>query len=103
VLALAFLGATGQKLQLFHVLALMLLLGIGVDYSIFLHERPTLRRVTAAWLAVGLSAASTLLSFGLLGFSNTPALQAFGFTMAIGIMTAWWILPFFGNDRGRRV
>src|SRR5215472_6628540 len=96
-LALAFLGATGQKLQLFHVLALMLLLGIGVDYSIFLHERSTSRHASPAWLAVGLSAASTLLSFGLLGFSKTPALQAFGFTMAVGIMTAWRIVPYFGS------
>ena len=103
VLALALVGVIGQKLQLFHVLALMLLLGIGVDYSIFLHERPTPRHASAAWLAVGLSAASTLLSFGLLGFSKTPALQAFGFTMAIGILAAWWIVPCFGGDRERRV
>jgi predicted exporter len=99
VLALALVGATGEKLQLFHVLALMLLLGIGVDYSIFLHEHPTPRHTTAAWLAVGLSAASTLLSFGLLGFSKTPALQAFGFTMAIGITTAWSIVPWFDKER----
>jgi predicted exporter len=97
VFTLALLGMTGQKLQLFHVLALMLLLGIGVDYSIFLHERPT-RAHYAAWLAVGLSAASTLLSFGLLGLSKTPALQAFGFTLLIGIATAWLIVPCFGKE-----
>jgi predicted exporter len=76
----------------------MLLLGIGVDYSIFLHERPTQAHYTA-WLAVGLSAASTLLSFGLLGLSKTPALQAFGFTLLIGIATAWLIVPCFGKER----
>ena len=38
VLTLA-LGLTGQALQLFHVLALMLLLGIGVDYGIFMQEQ----------------------------------------------------------------
>ena len=32
---LALLGMAGQNLQLFHVLALMLLLGVGVDYGIF--------------------------------------------------------------------
>jgi predicted exporter len=98
VFALAVVGMTGQKLQLFHVLALMLLLGIGVDYSIFLHERPTRVHYTA-WLAVGLSAASTLLSFGLLGLSKTPALQAFGFTLLIGIAAAWLIVPCFGKKR----
>ena len=33
-------------------LALMLLLGVGVDYGIFLHEHPS-RRDAIAWLAVG--------------------------------------------------
>ena len=93
----ALLGITGQQLQLFHVLALMLLLGIGVDYGIFMQEHPD-RREHAAWLAVGLSAVSTLLSFGLLGLSKTPALQAFGLTMLIGTALVWLIVPCFGTE-----
>ncbi len=98
VATLALLGMAGQNLQLFHVLALMLLLGVGVDYGIFLQEHPN-RRDPIAWLAVGLSALSTLLSFGLLSLSKTPALQAFGLTMLIGTMTVWLIVPCFRNDR----
>jgi predicted exporter len=97
VAALALLGIAGQNLQLFHMLALMLVLGIGVDYGIFFQEHPD-RRDPAAWLAVSLSASSALLSFGLLGLSNTPALQAFGLTMLIGIATVWLIAPCFGKD-----
>src|SRR4029453_8787179 len=95
--ALALLGMAGQNLQLFHVLALMLLLGVGVDYGIFLHEHPS-RRDAIAWLAIGLSALSTLLSFGLLCLSKTPALQAFGLTMLTGTITVWFIVPCFRND-----
>jgi predicted exporter len=98
VTVLAMLGITGQSLQLFHVLALMLILGIGVDYGIFFQENP-IRRPDTEWLAAGLSASSTLLSFGLLGLSQTPALQAFGVTLAIGITTVWLIVPCFRNDR----
>jgi predicted exporter len=97
---LALLGSAGQNLQLFHVLALMLLLGIGVDYGIFIQERAG-RRDYAAWLAVSLSAMSTLLSFGLLGLSKTPALQAFGVTMLIGIAAVWLLAPCFGNDQAQ--
>jgi predicted exporter len=96
IATLALLGSAGQNLQLFHVLALMLLLGVGVDYGIFFHEHPT-RRDAVAWLAVGLSALSTLLSFGLLSLSKTPALQAFGLTMLIGTITVWLIVPCFRN------
>jgi predicted exporter len=97
VVTLALLGVTGQSLQLFHVLALMLLLGIGVDYGIFFQEHPD-RRDPVAWLAIGLSALSTLLSFGLLSLSKTPALQAFGLTMLIGIVSVWLLAPCFAQD-----
>ena len=94
---LAMLGWTHQPLQLFHVLALMLLLGVGVDYGIFMQE-PAGTHVAPAWLATGLSAANTLLSFGLLGLSQTPALQAFGVTMLSGITLVWFIVPFFRKE-----
>ena len=91
---LALFGIAGQPLQLFHVLALMLILGIGVDYGIFLHEYADARESTP-WQAIRLSAISTLLSFGLLGLSNTPALRAFGITMAVGVVLVWIIMPCF--------
>lgn len=99
IAALALLGFGGQNIQLFHVLALMLLLGVGVDYGIFMQEHPG-RRNTTPWLAVGLSAANTILSFGLLGLSKTPALQAFGLTMLLGIALVWLIVPCFGKEHG---
>jgi len=93
VLTVALLGFSGQQLQLFHVLALMLLLGVGVDYGIFMQE-PS-EGDDAPWLAVGLSAASTILSFGLLALSGTPALQAFGLTMLAGAALVWLFAPCF--------
>jgi len=97
LITLAMLGWTHQPVQLFHVLAFMLLLGIGVDYGIFMQEQASANPRTA-WLAIGLSAANTLLSFGLLALSQTPALQAFGFTMLIGIAMVWIIVPFFRKE-----
>jgi predicted exporter len=96
VVTLAALGFAGQPLQLFHVLALMLLLGVGVDYGIFMQEKPE-RGAAAPWLAVGLSAANTILSFGLLGLSGTPALHAFGLTMLIGTALVWLSVPCFAT------
>ncbi|GJI89877.1 MMPL family transporter [Duganella hordei] len=96
IATLALLGYGAQNLQLFHVLALMLLLGVGVDYGIFMQEHPD-RRDHTPWLAVGMSAANTILSFGLLGLSKTPALQAFGLTMLLGTALVWIIVPCFGS------
>ena len=98
IATLGVLGLAGQSLQMFHVLALMLMLGVGVDYGIFMQEHPG-RRDSTPWLAVGLSAANTILSFGLLGLSRTPALQAFGLTMLIGTTLAWLLVPCFSSSR----
>jgi len=86
----ALLGWLGQPFQLFNVLALVLLLGIGVDYGIFLLEHPA---DGASWLAVVLGAGSTWLAFGLLALSTTPALRAFGLTLLLGIALVWALSP----------
>ncbi|WP_157062494.1 MMPL family transporter [Pseudoxanthomonas dokdonensis] len=90
LLTVAALGWLGQPLQLFNVLALMLLLGMGIDYGIFLSEH---RGDPSAWLAVCVGAASTWLSFGLLALSATPALRAFGLTLLLGIGLVWLLSP----------
>jgi len=90
LVALAALGWLGEPLQLFNVLALLLLLGVGIDYGIFLIEQ---NDASHAWLAVCLGAAGTGLSFGLLSLSATPALHAFGLTLLLGIGAVWLLSP----------
>lgn len=90
VITVALLGALGQPFQLFNVLALLLLLGVGVDYGIFLLEH---RDDGSAWLAVVLGAGSTWLSFGLLALSSTPALRAFGLTLLLGLVLVTLLAP----------
>ncbi|MFO1339622.1 MAG: hypothetical protein U1F53_15585 [Burkholderiaceae bacterium] len=91
--ALAVLGAAGLPLQLFNVLALLLLLGVGVDYGVFLLEHRAGHDQGSAWLAVVLGAASTALSFGLLALSTTPALRAFGLTLGVGLVVVTLLAP----------
>ena len=98
---LALLAIAQQPLQLFHVLALLLLLGVGVDYGIFLLAQPQ-RQELRGFVAVTLAAASTWLAFGLLALSNTPALRAFGLTLGLGILLAWWFTPFLIPDHETR-
>jgi predicted exporter len=90
LLVLAVHGLAGFPVQLLTLVSLLLLLGMGVDYGIFLKERPDDGRM---FVAICLSAASTLLSFGLLAFSGTPALRAFGFATLLGVAFVWLIAP----------
>ena len=86
LLALACLAWCGVPVNLFHVLALLLVLGMGSDYSIFLREArgpegPALLAVVVAML-------TAVLSFGLLAFSSTPFIRAIGQVQALGIVSA---------------
>ncbi|MCS6763696.1 MAG: hypothetical protein MO853_06655 [Candidatus Protistobacter heckmanni] len=89
-LTLACLGYAGRPLTLFHWMALKLVLGVGVNYSMFLREGMRCEDVDLGAVAVGvvLSAATTQLSFGLLALSAMPALSSFGLALLIGINLA---------------
>lgn len=83
LLTLAALGWMGIAANLFTMLALLLVLGLGVDFAIFL--RDTERTPISSRLGVTLAALTTLFSFGGLVFSATPFLRAIGLTLALGI------------------
>jgi predicted exporter len=94
-LTLAAFGYARVPLNLFNCLALMLVLGVGSNYAVFLREG-CMRAgadLGAVWTGVLLSAATTLLSFGMLGASAMPALHSFGMTLALGIALAVVLAP----------
>ena len=90
-ITLGCLGYAGVAINLFHVLALLLVLGVGIDYSIFFAESESHRDSTM--LAVILSTITTLLSFGLLALSQTAAISGFGVVVSIGMVCALLFSP----------
>lgn len=70
------------ELNLFHVMALFLVLGFGMDYTIFVREMGEHQAKTLQ--AILLSALTSLLSFGLLSLSNIPVVASFGTALLIG-------------------
>lgn len=91
LISLGIFGHLGIPLTLFNLMGLILVLGVGVNYSIFLREGGI--HATAKFAGVLLSASTTLLSFGFLAFSATPALSGFGLTLLIGIGIAVLLAP----------
>ena len=75
-------GLASGYFNLFTVLALFMVMGLGADYCIFLHNSPgdgyVLRSVGASWL-------TTEISFGLLAFSDTAVLSSYGLVLAAGL------------------
>ncbi len=86
VLTVAVLLLLGEKLTLFHLVALLLVLGLAVDYTVFMQSHATnpdegARTVHALLACV----ASTTAVFALLASSTIPVLHAIGITVALGV------------------
>ena len=91
VWAPVFAGACGVPFSVFSLMALLLTLGVGVNYSIFLWEGGD--RSKSALAGVLASCLTTLLSFGLLAVCTLPALRWLGLTLSFGITTAFMLTP----------
>jgi predicted exporter len=76
--------------NIFNLVALMLVFGIGLDMGIFLQES---RGGVHTWLAVSLSTLTSLLAFGLLALSQTPVLYHFGIIVLPGLLVIWLLSP----------
>ncbi|MDU0353032.1 MMPL family transporter [Paraglaciecola aquimarina] len=71
---------------IFNLLGCILIVALSVDYAVFLREHGRQPHVIKA---VGLSAATSGLAFGMFIFSSTPAILQFGLTILIGVFIAW--------------
>jgi predicted exporter len=91
---LSILSLCGTSINILHLLGLLLVLSIGVDYAIFLSTtggNDADRATTLLSLCV--ACASTCLSFGLLALSSSPALRALGLTTSIGVLVSLAMAP----------
>lgn len=90
VFTVAALLALGERLSLFHLVSLLLVLGVGVDYGLFFGRPdtdPDLRRRTLHALLVCCGSALTV--FGMLSTSALPALRAIGLTVTLGVAASF--------------
>ncbi|MCP4004226.1 MAG: MMPL family transporter [bacterium] len=93
-LTLALLGIAGIPISLLHLLGLLLVLSIGVDYAIFLVASDASGPGrAAALLSLCAACLSTCLAFGLLAASSFPALRALGLSTAIGVPLSLVLAP----------
>lgn len=87
LLILAVLRGFGVELTLFHLVALVLAAGLGLDYALFFEhageDRADQLRTLHALIVCSLM---TLLVFFLLALSSIPVLRAIGVTVTLGVV-----------------
>ena len=77
--------ATGVRLNIFHLVALLLVVGVGSNYALFFERgNPGAADPQRTATSVLFCNLSTVVGFGVLGFAATPVLSAIGTTVATG-------------------
>ncbi|MHC8944995.1 MMPL family transporter [Advenella incenata] len=90
-------GLIGMPLNLFCIFGLLLVTAIGIDYAVYAYT-PTLpaEEKTAG---IFMTSITTMITFGLLYFSSTPAVATFGLSVVLGVLcnviyTFWYMRAF---------
>lgn len=83
----AALLALGIRLNLFHLISLLLVLGIGMNYALFFQRRAENEEAARrAGLAVALCGLTSLVAFTCLALTSIPVLHAIGLTVLLGTL-----------------
>lgn len=94
VSVLGVFAALGVETTLIHAVSLLLVMGMGVDYGIFLVDSADDDEAFAAtMLSLLLSCLTTVFVFGTLALSSQPALRAMGVTTGAGILLSFLFAP----------
>ena len=95
----AVLVAVIGSISIFHMVALALVLGIGVDYNLFFQAMRYDDEMNSTSSAVSLCATSTLIAFTVMVFSDVLVLQQIGATVILGL-SAMLVLTLARKEKG---
>ncbi len=103
LVAVATVLLSGYALNLFHLVSLLLVAGIGLDYALFFSRRSVQAEDWRhTFQALLVCVVSTVAVFLLLALSAIPVLRAIGSTVASGVMAAfvlsWWFATPFETE-----
>lgn len=85
--ALATIQLSGYQLNLFNELALILVLGIGVNYTIFFNSNTNIK--STSLVAIVTALLTTLLTMGVLVLSSVSAISGFALALSSGILCSF--------------
>jgi predicted exporter len=91
---LGLFGLAGVPVNLLSVVSLILVMGMGVDYGVFVMDcARDPQRLAPTMLGLLVSCLTTIFVFGTLALSEHPALRSIGLTTGIGILLAFLAAP----------
>lgn len=90
LLCVATLLAAGARLSVVHLVALLLVIGVGLNYALFFNRRPATEAERALTrLSLVVAGVASLCAALALAVGSTPVLRAIGATIALGTVYAF--------------
>ena len=98
IITMAIMTLGGRQLTMFHLIGLMLVVGVGSNYTLFF-ERQTFSSIDPyrTIVSVVLCNIATIIGFAMLSLAHAPVLSSIGLTVAIGAFLCLLIAIVFGN------
>ena len=94
LLLLGAFAALGVETNLLHVVGLAMVMGMGVDYGIFVVDSAAdPEEMGTTMLSVFVGSFTAILTFGVLAISDHPALRALGVTVGGGLFLSFLLAP----------
>lgn len=91
---LTIFATCGVETNLLHLVSLIMVMGMGVDYGIFMVDSVgSATDIGATMLSLLVSCLTTVFVFGTLALSAHPALRAIGITSGLGILLSFLYAP----------
>jgi len=85
-------GVFGETMGMLHLIGLLLVVAICVDYGIFFYENRAGNQALT-FQAIVISSMTTAAAFFSLGFAENPALQALAWSVAPGVVIGFLLCP----------
>lgn len=94
VVVLSGLTLAGVEINLLHVVSIVMVMGMGTDFGVFLVDsRDDPRRLEATLVSLALCCLTTVSTFAVLAISAQPALRAIGVTTGLSVALAFVLAP----------
>ena len=98
LISLSFQVFLGNSINIFHLLSLLLVVGLGFDYSLFFNYESTKSGAPSnSAHAVTISAITTIITFAILSFSDVNILSSIGQIVAVGVLACFIISKFIST------
>lgn len=94
VIALSVLSLCGVAINLLHVVSVVMVMGMGTDYGVFMVDaRDDPEEFEATLVSILLCCLTTVATFAVLAISSHPALRAIGMTTGLSVLLSMILAP----------